>query len=120
VKLLRRLDVATLRAAAWALRAVRQTRRELRSGGLREIDVIAPPNVPETAGRGVAYVVRRLEPTCLERALVLQRWLSAHRRPTDVIIGVARPNGTYRAHAWLEGEPVGNTPYQELTRIPAR
>ena len=116
----RPLDVPTLRAAAWAVRALRQTRRELRAGALRQIDVLAPPSLPEAAGRGVGFVLRRVNPTCLERALVLQRWLSAHRRPTDVIIGVARPNGAYRAHAWLEGEPAGETPYEELTRIPAR
>lgn len=116
----RRVDLATLRAAGWAVRAVRRTRRELRDGGLTDVAVPAPPNVPESAGRGVGFVLRHLEPTCLERALVLQRWLSAQQRPTDVIIGVARPDGKYRAHAWLEGESVGNNPYQELTRIPAR
>ena len=37
----------------------------------------------------------------------------------DVIIGVSGPSGSFRAHAWLDGEPDGEEqPFHELFRIP--
>jgi Transglutaminase-like superfamily len=109
-------DLASLRAAWWALRAVRSVRRQLRSRPVAEVRPPGPPALPARAKRGVEAVLRRLEPSCLERALVLQRWLAAHGEPRVVVIGVTAP-GDFRAHAWLEGEPAPG--FHEIARVGA-
>lgn len=109
------LDVASLRGAWWAWRTVHRVRRELRDRPLDAVRVPTPHGLPARAGRGVLAVLRRLEPTCLERSLVLQRWLALHGEPRPVVIGVKAPAAEFSAHAWLEGEsPAG---YQEIARI---
>jgi transglutaminase superfamily protein len=116
----RKIDPASLRAAWWALLALRKTRRALRRDRVTDIVVVAPPPLPARAGRGVRAVLRRWKPTCLERALVLQAWEMAHGEPRDVVIGVEGRGDLFTAHAWLEGEPDGERgPYSELMRVPA-
>jgi Transglutaminase-like superfamily len=113
-----RLDLASLRAAAWAVRALRRTRRDLARRGLEGARVSPPPALPAHARRGVLAVISRRPNTCLERALVLQRWEAAHGDAADVIIGVRGRD--FVAHAWLESMPDGPASrYQELHRIPA-
>jgi transglutaminase superfamily protein len=115
-----RLDVPTLRAAAWAVLALRRTRRDLARHGLDGARVSPPPSLPPHARRGVLAVIRRRPSTCLERALVLQRWEAAHGGASDVVIGVPAPRGDFVAHAWLESMPDGLAAgYHELVRIPA-
>jgi hypothetical protein len=114
---LRRLDLPTLRAAWWTLRALHRTRIALRTRPIGDVIVDAPPTLPDHAGRGVNAILRRVPNTCLERALVLQRWLSEHGVAKDVVVGVTGPRD-FRAHAWLEGERVDHE-FQELTRMPA-
>ena len=112
-------DIATLRAAGWTARALRQARRTLRAGGVAGARVGAPPPLPRSAGRGVEAVLRRSRASCLERALVLQRWEAAHGVPAAVVIGVQGPARGFRAHAWLEGRPDGLADaYDELVRLP--
>jgi hypothetical protein len=89
----RRPDLPTLRAALWALVALRRTRRALRRRKVDEIQVAPPPPLPASAGRGVRAVIRRSDPTCLERALVLQAWDAAHGEAHDVVIGVSNADG---------------------------
>jgi hypothetical protein len=69
----------------------------------------------------VAAVLRRRQATCLERSLVLQRWLAAHGDRRDLVIGVKAPGEEFGAHAWLEGEPPtdGISEFTELLRRPA-
>lgn len=101
-----RLSPATWRAAWWAARSVRSARTALRADGVRAV-VAAPPALPAGARRGVDAVLRRLEPTCLERCLVLQAWLAAHRVPCEVVVGIAAGAAGaagVRAHAWLDVE----------------
>ena len=113
-------DLAALRAAVWAERALRQTRRELRRERLSEIELAAPPGVPPGAIRGVHGLLRRRAHTCLEEALVLQRWLAAHGTYRDVVIGVTAPGDVFGAHAWLDGEPNADSGFAELTRLKPR
>jgi Transglutaminase-like superfamily len=113
------LDPQVLRGAAWALRSVRSVRRQLARGPLPEVIVPAPPRLSaHRGGRGVDAVLRRLQPSCLERALVLQRWLAAHGEPRAVVVGVSSP-AEFRAHAWLEGEErrPGEPAFHEITRL---
>ena len=60
-------------------------------------------------------MLKRVPNTCLERALVLQRWLAEQGVERDVIVGVTGRQD-FRAHAWLEGETV-DPQFQELTRL---
>jgi Transglutaminase-like superfamily len=112
------MDLATLRAALWTMRALLQARRRLRRG-LGGCSVSPPPRLPRAAGRGVHGVLRRWPATCLERALVLQRWEAAHGSARPVVIGVRGPAADgFQAHAWLDGEPDPvAADYHELTRL---
>jgi Transglutaminase-like superfamily len=113
-------DVPTLRAALWALLALRRTRRALRRGPVTEIRVGRPPRLPPSAGRGVRAILRRSDPTCLERALVLQAWALAQGEARDVVIGVNGTGERFPAHAWLDGEEDGvHGRFRELLRVPA-
>jgi hypothetical protein len=68
----------------------------------------------------VFAVFARRDTTCLERALVLQRWEAAHGTPSDVIIAVGKPTEEFGAHAWLESLPDSDSAtYAELMRLPA-
>ena len=118
---LRSLDVPTLRAAWWTHRTLRKVHSDLRTKGLDYAPVPAPPTVPDHAQRGVLAVLRRQPSTCLERALVLQRWHAAHGSDRDVIIAVKGPTVDFAAHAWLDGEPDGDVSrFAELMRLAPR
>ena len=109
--------ICEVRAAWWAYRALRDARRNL-AAGHTEVR-LAPPALLPTAVRGVDAVLRRSRPTCLEAALVRQRWLGAHGVMRDVVIGVTAPSDGFSAHAWLEepGKPTPSQPWHELRRV---
>jgi hypothetical protein len=111
---------SSLRAAAWAWLALRRARRDLAAHGIEGAHVPPPPRLPPSARRGVLAVVRRRPSTCLERALVLQRWEADHGAAADVVIGVLGPGDGFQAHAWLETMPDGGSAaFQEILRLPA-
>jgi Transglutaminase-like superfamily len=116
--ILRRLDVPTLRAAWWATRAMRRLRRDLRQVGLHA-QVPQPPALPEAAVRGVRGVAWLSHATCLERSLLMQRWLVAHGEAHDVLVGVGPSARDFEAHAWLEGyDPdESGAGFEVLTRV---
>ncbi len=108
-----------LRAAWWAFRALRAARGGLAAGELVAVPMPAPASLPSAAVRGVEVVLRRRRHTCLEGALVRQRWLAAHGVRRDVVVGVTAPSTGFEAHAWVDG-PVGPctpAPWHELTRL---
>jgi hypothetical protein len=109
------LDPAALRGAWWALRAVRRARRELRVRPVDAVRLPPPDGLPPGGERGVYAVLRRLRPSCLERAHVLQRWLAARGERREVVIGVTAPGADFLAHAWLDGEPAPD--FQEIARV---
>jgi hypothetical protein len=112
-------DVHDARAGLWAWRALRSVRVQLRAGRMRDVEVPAPPRVRASATRAVRVVLAREEPSCLERALVLQRWLLTQGIARDVVVGTSGASaGTFEAHAWLDGEalPPGRS-YIEMTRL---
>lgn len=113
-----KVDPANLRAAWWTLRALCITRRRLREGSIEHIVLPAPPQLPADAIRGVAGVLRRVDHSCLERSLVLQRWHAAHGREVDIVIGVTAPSSGFAAHAWLDGD-ADAAAFDELLRLPA-
>jgi hypothetical protein len=116
--MIRRLDLPTLRAAFWTLRALRVTRHQLRRGTIEGVEIPSPPALPGTAIRGVRAVLRRLPNTCLERSLILQRWLRTFGSAPDVVVGVSGPTPNFKAHAWLDGEVDGEQ-FEELLRLGA-
>jgi Transglutaminase-like superfamily len=118
---LRQLDLPTLRAALWAERALRSARRTLRRRGVDGILLPAPPALPAEAGRGVSALLRRrASSTCLERALVRQRWLAAQGSRRDVVIAAQAPGEAFQAHAWVDGDPdERDAAFHELLRLPA-
>jgi Transglutaminase-like superfamily len=113
-------DPAAWRGALWARRAVIIARRQLRAGGLRDLALEPPYRLPPAAESGVRAVLRRQPSTCLERAVVLQRWLQAQGDSRAIVIGVRRGEDEFRAHAWVEGEYDRLAPvFEELLRVPA-
>lgn len=114
----RRADLARLRAAWWAWRTLRRARRALRGGQVKRIELLPPPSLPESAATGVEAILRRQRSSCLESALVRQRWLAAHGRRVPVAIGVTAPSRGFLAHAWLVGEDeAAAAAFHELTRL---
>ncbi len=113
----RAATLAELRGAIWADRALRLIRKRLAGGELTSPASAPPPGLPASALRGVEALLRRRRHTCLEGALVRQRWLATHGDPRDVVIGVESSSG-FAAHAWLDGD--GYPPaagFLELKRI---
>jgi hypothetical protein len=112
---MRRVDLPTLRAAWWTVRAAR---RAPRVGETRALPRV--PAVGIEAERGVNAVLRRRSDTCLTRARVRQAWLAAHGVKRDLVIGVRSPGEDFEAHAWLDGDPPSvHSGYVELARRPA-
>lgn len=111
----------TLRAAGWALRALRRLRRELPSAGLTA-RVTAPPTGGAASVRGVELALRARRATCLERSLVVQRWLLGQGREHDVVVGVAGGADALDAHAWIDRyDPAAQgSGYEVLTRVEPR
>jgi hypothetical protein len=99
-------DLDDARAAQWAWRALRSVRGQLRAGAVRDVRVPGPPPVAAASARAMRLVLRWQHPSCLERSLVLQRWLVAQGVALDVVVGTAGGAGDgFIAHAWLDGEP---------------
>jgi Transglutaminase-like superfamily len=90
---------------------------QLAAGSLADVRVSEPPALPPRAARGVHAILRRQDPSCLERSLVLQRWLASQGELRAVVVGVSTPED-FRAHAWLEGEAVTGGPvFHEIARL---
>lgn len=117
----RRWHPEALAGAAWAAVALQLVRHRLRRHGL-QAEVPRPPHLGPHGARGVVAALRRLSPTCLERALVEQAWLASRGTELDVVIGVPREGFTSGpAHAWLEGALSGDErAYVEIHRLSPR
>ncbi len=116
-----RTDLATLRAALWALRAAHSARRQVAAGRMLPDHLPEVPAGPASAERGVRAVLTRRGDTCLVRAVVRQAWFASHGSERELVIGVTAPAAGFRAHAWLEGDPPCHDEiYYELLRRPAR
>lgn len=97
-----RFHPANLRAAWWAMRATRRTRRRLAAEGLdAALRLAPPPPLPAEAERGVRAALQRAGATCLVSAILLQVWKAAHGQERDLVVGVGGA-AEFRAHAWLE------------------
>jgi hypothetical protein len=111
----------TVRAAGWAMFALHRLRREIPSKGL-EVRVLAPPTTARRDVRGVEAALRLRHATCLERSLIVQRWLMACGSPHDVLVGVTGGSKSVEAHAWIhryDSEDEGEG-FRVLTRVAPR
>jgi hypothetical protein len=108
-----------LRSFRWAATETRSIRRRVPSEGATAR--VPVPDLPAPRGwLGVRLAIAVLQPTCLERALVIQAWVAAYGNPPDVVIGVRRRNGSVEAHAWVDGsDPWYDPSYAEIARFPA-
>jgi hypothetical protein len=103
------------RGAWWALRAVRHVRSRHLRVGVDPIVVPHPPLLGPAARRGIELVLRGSSASCLERAVVVQRWRASQGQVCAIVIGVTAPGAGFRAHAWLEDEPAPG--FGEITRF---
>lgn len=109
---------AKVRALSWTLRSALAARRQLRRGRRPDAVVLPdPPALPDKMTRTVMLVTRLLDNTCLERAIILQRWYAAHGERKSIWVGVSSPSAGFRAHAWLEGETSGNEAFEKLLKF---
>ena len=109
-----------VRAASWTIRSANSARKQLRRG--IPPDAIELPRVPvlrPEAGIIIRRITRLFGNTCLERAVVLQRWYVAHGQPKPIYVGVTAPLTGFKAHAWLEGEKSGQDSFTELLKFEA-
>jgi hypothetical protein len=113
------VDPTSIRVGAWAWRAHRRGRDQLRRTGLTDLDLPAPAAERPKDRRAVLAVLRLRGATCLERSLVLQRFDAAAGRARVLIVGVTGPGDGFRAHAWLDGDRQGDTELREIVRVAA-
>ena len=114
------LRPASVRAAWWGIRAARRAEWQLRDGGIEAVHLSPPPSLPQSSEVGVSAALRLRRPACLVRAVVRQQWHAAHDSPRDIVIGVQGPITSFRAHAWLDGDPPCHSEgFEELLRHPA-
>jgi hypothetical protein len=103
---------------AWLDRSLADVRESLQAEGIYYARARLPD--PPYAARWLTLLVAaRLamqRATCLERSLIMQRWLMANGQPHDVLIGVRSPRETTIAHAWLDHED--SLSYHVLMRLP--
>ena len=119
---MRPLRPSEVRVAAWALRALRRVRRDLRAGKDVHTDAVIAPTPPRVAAaltlaealRVSDAVLTRGRATCLERTVVDQALGLRWGVQRDVVIGVRGGRAAFEAHAWLDGDP--DAGYVELTR----
>ena len=114
------LRPANLRAAWWGVRSARHAERQLHAGGIEAVHLSPPPSLPSSAEVGVSAALRLQRASCLVRAVVRQQWLAAQDSPRDIVIGVQGPIASFRAHAWVDGDPPCHSEgFEELLRHPA-
>ena len=92
-----RVDLPTLRAALWALRALRSARRDLARHGLDGAHVAPPPRAAGAAPAAACSPSCAARPSTLPRARARAPALGgAHGAAADVVIGVQGPATTSR------------------------
>ena len=87
----------------WTFCALRRARRQLAAGPLADLDLAGPPTAGGGGSRTVERVLAHRGATCMEAAVVMQRWLAGRGISRDRLIGVSAPGSGFHAHAWLEG-----------------
>lgn len=106
-----------LRSFGWAVRQLRSVHRRLPIEGT-ETRIRRPVRPGPHGWWGVRLAIFVVNPTCLERSLLLQSWMGAYGDAPDVVIGVRSGSNGVEAHAWIEHrDPWFDPTYSELTRL---
>lgn len=110
--------IISVRAYRWARSEVAIVKADLRVRGV-ETRATPPSGLAPRGHRGVDFALRRISPSCLERALVLQAWLASAGDTPDVVIGVRKQSGSVEAHAWVDtnDDPWFDPSYEEISRL---
>jgi hypothetical protein len=101
----------------WSDESLLAVRQGLDTEGIdTRLRVPDPPYAAPWLTGLIAARLAMLHATCLERSLIMQRWMMAIGRPHDVLIGVKSPRETTIAHAWLDHED--SQGHHVLLRLP--
>ena len=106
--------------AAWTWTQARRFAARSQQEGMEAVAAIEPPPAGAASQHRptVVAVLRVARASCLVRSAILQQWDAAHDDARPLIVGVTREDdGTFAAHAWLEGEPHA-VDYIEIHRRP--
>ena len=102
---------------AWLDAGLAEVRTSLQTEGIDARSRLRdPPYATRWLTGLVAARLSTQHATCLERSLIMQRWLTATGQPHDVLIGVRSPRETTIAHAWLDHED--SRGHHVLMRLP--
>jgi hypothetical protein len=102
---------------AWLDAGLRDVRGSLKTEGIDARSRLPdPPYATRWLTGLVSAWLAMQRATCLERSLIMQRWLMATGQPHDVLIGVRSPRETTIAHAWLDHE--SSLGHHVLVRLP--
>ena len=107
------------RTLLWSLRMVGRIREQVPQRSFRDIALSAPPALDRRSRSAVNAGLRLRRATCLEQALLRQRFDAANGVDRTLIIAVSSPANGFRAHSWLEGEPQRDQSLREIVRHPA-
>jgi Transglutaminase-like superfamily len=102
----------------WLDRGLADVRKSLQADGIDQARsrLTDPPYAMRWLTFLVAARLSMQRATCLERSLIMQRWLMATGQPHDLLIGVRSPRETTIAHAWLDHED--SMSHHVLMRLP--
>jgi hypothetical protein len=101
----------------WLDSGLVEVRKSLQTDGLDARSKLPDPPYASRWLTGLMRVRLAMQhATCLERSLIMQRWLMATGQPHDLLIGVRSPRETTIAHAWLDHE--NSRGHHILLRLP--
>ena len=101
----------------WLDTGLTEVRTGLQTEGIEARSRLAdPPYATRWLTGLVAARLAMQHATCLERSVIMQRWLLVIGRPHDLLIGVRSPRETTIAHAWLDHE--SSRGHYVLLRLP--
>ncbi len=116
-----RATVDDLRAGIWTMRCLTRCRWQLKRRDVRQITFPPSGQISSDGARAVNRLLRGREDSCLSNALIAQAWRADHGDFVDVVIGVAAPDASFSAHAWLsDSAEVGAAGHEAIHRIPPK
>ncbi len=107
------------RTLLWSVRMVGRVRKQLPQRPFSEVVLSTPPALDVRSRSAMNAGLRLRRASCLERALLRQRFDAANGVQRTLIIAVTSPADGFRAHSWLEGDRQQDTSMREIVRHPA-
>ncbi len=106
------------RTLFWSMRMVVRVRKQLPYKPFGEVLLSGPPASDPLSRSAMNAGLRLRRATCLEQALLRQRFDAANGLQRTLIIAVTNPADGFRAHSWLEGERQPDPSMREIARHP--